>query len=204
MIEKYLELLDIANVYLSPTHYLIPSIYFELSEINVSIANKLGTHEISLKLRLESINYHIKAFSLLECCEEKCQLGINCIKEHYINAQYILCYVFWTFMDLIYIINSKNILYSNSIPFYLEILKKYVHQLELEYGSNDKDIITIISLYDEQYNKSIIKNTKCHQKLCFSIGTKVCSKCRNSNILYCSKQCQVDNWSYHRKNECNK
>ena len=202
MIEEYLELLDLAKIYLSPTHYLISSILLELSNINASIANKLGSNELALQLRLESVLYHLKVLSLLECAEHKCESGINCIKEHHMNAQYGMCYVFWSFMDLIYIKNSKNTNYTISIPFYLKKLQKYKYQLEFEYGSNDPDIIAILSLYDEQYNNSITSNTKCCRKFCFSVGTKQCSKCRNPNVLYCSKECQVSEWQKHKKTEC--
>jgi len=196
-IEKHMRLVSTANKFLSPTHYLIINIYLELSKIYATIAHHFGNHELALQARSDAIVSHLKAFSLMECVDSKCDNGLDCMRTHP-HASHIPSYVLWSFMDIIHIIKTKNSKFIQSIHFYIQRLQKYIPLLEWNYGKQDNDVLAIISLYNEQYQNTINTNHKCNNKFCFKIGNKQCSKCKNNDILYCSKDCFNYSWKYHR------
>ena len=200
-IEKHMRLLSTASKFLSPTHYLVINIYLELSKIYATIANRFGNHELALQARLDAIVSHLKAFSLMECGDSKCDNGLDCMNIHQPDS-HIPSYVLWSYMDIIHIINSKNKKFIQNIHFYIQKLEKYIPLLILEYGNKDPDVLAINSLYNEQYQNTINTSHKCRKKFCFKEGNKQCSKCKAHNVLFCSTDCFNYSWKYHRNNEC--
>lgn len=204
-VEKHITLISNANKFLSPTHNLIINVYLELSKIYASIANsienKFGNHEVALQSRLFSVVSHLKAISLIECANEKCQNGLDCMVIHQPYA-HIAAYALWSFMDIMHVISSKSTKFTSSIHFYMERLQMYIPFLKLEYGNKDPDVLSIVSLYNEQYQSNISTNHNCRNKFCFERGTMKCSKCLATSILFCSKDCFTKCWKYHRNNEC--
>lgn len=196
LIKKYTILLNLASKWLAPSNHLIISIYFELSKIYATIANKFSNYDdIALQSRLDAVISHLKAFSLLECANEKCSNGIDCLLNHK-PVNFISSYVLWSFMDIISVKNSNNNKFIENLPFFIQRLERYLPFLMLEYGNNDSDILKIKSLYNNQYNNTISIYHKCNNKYCFEKGIKQCNKCNDANVFYCSNQC-------HSKHQCN-